>query len=270
LEDYLLKTCTWCHLSKESKDFPKRTSSKDGRDAWCRACVRTRNAAYYEKNQAAILEQKKTYWDANKEALKPKNRARWAENHVRYGEVSRRWREANRDALLAYFQQRGEAHRVLTDSLKDCPCLDCGRTFPPYVMEFDHVRGTKRFALGKMANHSQTAIEAELAKCELVCCVCHRIRSDERRDETHNQRLLDFHAWLEPLKDAPCSDCGHKFPSVAMDFDHVRGSKVQSISSMGSWGRDKVLAEIDKCELVCANCHRVRTHSQDANEEMVA
>lgn len=262
------KSCTRCGTPKSLEEFPKRRSSKDGRDVWCKLCKRTYNATYYEQNVDSILDQKKAYWDANKETLKPKNRARWASNRARYAEGAKQWREANREALLAYYRQRGETHRVQTDVLKDFPCLDCGGRFPPFVMEFDHVRGVKRFALSKMANHSQEAVEAELAKCELVCCVCHRVRSDERRGETQNQRLRDFHAWLEPLKNAPCADCGFQFASVAMDFDHVHGVKTAGIAQMGSWSREKVLTEIAKCELVCANCHRTRTHTRD--EEMVA
>jgi len=46
-----------------------------------------------------------------------------------------------------------------------------------------------------------------------------------------------------------------------MDFDHVRGEKVLSISAMVhkgfSW--ESILAEIAKCDVVCSNCHRIRT-----------
>jgi hypothetical protein len=136
-------------------------------------------------------------------------------------------------------------------------------------MEFDHVEGDKRFALGKMSNHSREAIEAELAKCELVCCICHRIRTDQRRAASLNPKVLLFREWLKSFKDKPCLDCGQSFTSVAMDFDHVRGEKISGISQMWSWRRDKVLMEITKCELVCANCHRVRTQGRRSQNEDV-
>lgn len=53
-------------------------------------------------------------------------------------------------------------------------------------------------------------------------------------------------------------DCGGKFPPVAMDFDHVRGTKVRGIGR-GRFTREALLAEMAKCDIVCAVCHRLRT-----------
>lgn len=45
-----------------------------------------------------------------------------------------------------------------------------------------------------------------------------------------------------------------------MEFDHVRGTKVDSISRIVSGGcKLKLWKELPKCDLVCANCHRIRT-----------
>jgi hypothetical protein len=61
--------------------------------------------------------------------------------------------------------------------------------------------------------------------------------------------------------EATCPDCKQHYPAPAMDFDHVRGQKVRAISGMvsGGYGWDALLEEIAKCEIVCANCHRIRT-----------
>jgi len=66
---------------------------------------------------------------------------------------------------------------------------------------------------------------------------------------------------VEKLKNQPCTDCGQTFPRVCMDFDHVRGEKLGNVGTMVShgWSRQKIMDEIAKCELVCANCHRIRT-----------
>lgn len=46
-----------------------------------------------------------------------------------------------------------------------------------------------------------------------------------------------------------------------MQFDHVDDNKIENVSNLARRGsREEVLAEIAKCELVCANCHADRTH----------
>lgn len=64
--------------------------------------------------------------------------------------------------------------------------------------------------------------------------------------------------YVDGLKAAPCTDCGHAFPSDAMDFDHVRGVKVANISDLLGGSRARLETELLKCELVCATCHRQR------------
>jgi hypothetical protein len=64
----------------------------------------------------------------------------------------------------------------------------------------------------------------------------------------------------------PCKDCRKKYPYYVMDFDHVRGKKAHAVSSMLRSNRSlpAIWAEIEKCDLVCANCHRIRTQAQAA------
>ncbi len=55
-------------------------------------------------------------------------------------------------------------------------------------------------------------------------------------------------------------DCGQCFPPYVMDFDHLI-DKVDAVAHMtkNSLSLETIQKEIDKCELVCSNCHRVRT-----------
>jgi len=61
-----------------------------------------------------------------------------------------------------------------------------------------------------------------------------------------------------------CADCGQVFPVWVMHWDHLPGyEKVACISDMvRSRSRMSTLAELRKCELVCANCHVLRTISR--------
>ena len=66
----------------------------------------------------------------------------------------------------------------------------------------------------------------------------------------------------EIKENTPCHDCGNFYPYYVMDFDHINASeKENGINFLSSTGRIGALKkEIVKCELVCANCHRQRTH----------
>lgn len=93
------------------------------------------------------------------------------------------------------------------------------------------------------------------------CVKCWREYQRARDAHGANQKYrMNGRQWLDSLKTGPCVDCGGNFPPCVMDFDHVRGEKVANVSQMIRWSRERVLAEVAKCDLVCANCHRVRTH----------
>lgn len=77
-----------------------------------------------------------------------------------------------------------------------------------------------------------------------------------------SRRLGRLRRLLAELKSAPCTDCGIKYPPYVMDFDHVKGQKVRGVSQILRYGEAAMMAEIKKCELVCANCHRIRTHER--------
>lgn len=88
----------------------------------------------------------------------------------------------------------------------------------------------------------------------------YRTENPEKCRRAKRQCRAKNYEILCKLKEKPCTDCGELFPPFCMDFDHVRGTKVASISRLLSDNKfDKVLEEIEKCELVCANCHRIRT-----------
>lgn len=62
----------------------------------------------------------------------------------------------------------------------------------------------------------------------------------------------------------PCTDCGVIYPPYVMQFDHIVDGKRASIAHMvrAAVSIQTIQTEIEKCELVCANCHAERTHSR--------
>ena len=86
--------------------------------------------------------------------------------------------------------------------------------------------------------------------------------SSEKRRNKHLKHYQKYRAWLWDLKDKPCFDCGGSFHPAAMDFHHLEpGTKERTMNNYAS--KSKVLAEIEKCVLLCSNCHRVRHAPQD-------
>ncbi len=65
--------------------------------------------------------------------------------------------------------------------LSEHPCVDCGQT-DIRCLEFDHVRGNKTSSIATLLKNaaSWSAIEAQIAKCEVRCANCHRIKTLER------------------------------------------------------------------------------------------
>jgi hypothetical protein len=75
-------------------------------------------------------------------------------------------------------------------------------------------------------------------------------------------------------KDHPCVDCRRRFPPYIMDFDHREGEqKLFNISNFQHYGwvtAPVLLAEIAKCDLICSNCHRERTHQRRCKRRALA
>lgn len=103
---------------------------------------------------------------------------------------------------------------------------------------------------------------------EDVCCFC---KTEADFDDsliidhfptpyTIDYKILKF---IRKLKSAPCTDCKVSYPYYVMDFDHVRGIKSFNICGAHFNRTTKeVQAELLKCDLVCSNCHRERTHGR--------
>ena len=113
----------------------------------------------------------------------------YARNREKQKAKGQEYYKKNRKRILAYRRLHPEPrlrhlqkNRDWLASLKNKPCVDCGKRYPPYVMDFDHVRGKKLFNIGRdLKNRARKILLAEIAKCDLVCANCHRERTSQRR-----------------------------------------------------------------------------------------
>lgn len=132
----------------------------------------------------------------------------------------------------------------------------CKEHYGPYKSEAkaEYMRGysARRKASG-MCGHCRNKARPG----RTTCAECARRESSKTSDLIRSRRLRAVQ-----FLGNKCKDCGFtsEFPSV-FDFDHTDATqKIGDISSMcASAGWARIEAELQKCDLVCANCHRIRT-----------
>ena len=79
-------------------------------------------------------------------------------------------------------KQKAYLSRYIQELKSNTPCMDCKINYPYYVMDFDHVRGRKhKNVMELIPTLSKKKIDEEIAKCEIVCSNCHRIRTHQRK-----------------------------------------------------------------------------------------
>ena len=73
---------------------------------------------------------------------------------------------------------------------------------------------------------------------------------------------------LDYLSKHPCVDCGNT-NVIVLDFDHINNDKEHNVSDMThrGWSLNNLKKEIEKCEVRCANCHRIVTYERRKNKK---
>lgn len=78
------------------------------------------------------------------------------------------------------------------------------------------------------------------------------------KNKTYREKVREY---VRTQKESgPCMDCGVSYPYYVMEYDHIEDNKIRSVAKITSNGSmDQVIKEITKCDLICSNCHKVRT-----------
>jgi hypothetical protein len=159
-----------CKHCKEEKDDSLLVKGYLSRCKRCHKDIRAEWARNDRlKNPAKYRDRMRSFRDKNPDYV------------VRSKQKSNDYNAAHRSERLAYQKQRQAERQEFINSFKNKPCTDCGKTFPNFCMDFDHVKGEKLDNLSSMkSNRTLERIQAEIEKCELVCAICHRIRTQSR------------------------------------------------------------------------------------------
>jgi hypothetical protein len=135
------KVCTGCGLARPITEFPIKHKKRGTRGTRCRACRSAYGKAHYQRNRGKYLAKAK------------------------------RRRHRERDNYWAWLMKYLRSH----------PCVDCGE-IDPIVLTFDHRDGTVKLdTIGALLSRSSWAtFLAEVAKCDVRCVNCHRVRTAQQ------------------------------------------------------------------------------------------
>lgn len=224
----------------------------------CRKCGRSEGEVTFAVEPKCT---RKTCQDCRKVA----RRLGYARDPDRHRGYVRAHMQKNMGKIVAKNRQRMRSRCAAIAVMKSQPCTDCQRTFPPYVMDFDHRNPfTKLGDISSLVrrNFKWDTVLKEIRKCDLVCRNCHALRTHGPKvvsQNAHPRHRANQNRVMAIKVATACGDCGRHFSPCQLDFDHVRGSKYKEVSQLISRSWATIETEIAKCDLVCANCHRKRT-----------
>jgi hypothetical protein len=147
-------------------------------------------------------------------------------------------------------------------------CFKCKKDLP-LTSEFFHVNSRNKDGFYGTCKECRNTYRSEWRE---EYKEKHGERADKKYEQENKEKFAKWSAkrvkenadWVDKLKEeTPCADCHNNFPAVCMDFDHIKDKKFKGVCYLVQQGysQEKIQAEIDKCEIVCANCHRIRTHA---------
>lgn len=164
-----VRLCTMCRIEKSIENFYESGKRKSRLNKRCADCIREshnpNSDAFKRCTTCAEIKSFDQFWNETN--------------------TPSRKRGMCRDCSLERARNANDIYKTWLDAFKDNPCTDCGRRYPPHIMHWDHLPGTKKVtSIGRLksARAKKEVVLEELAKCELVCANCHANRTYERKD----------------------------------------------------------------------------------------
>ena len=207
------KVCLSCKQEKNVEEFPWWVKAKNRRKPRCNPCQKEYLRRYRKENKTNIrARQEKAIASRRKKVreglitesdtkicndcgvFKKVSEFRWQDKsslrrHSRCTECDALHRSGyykeNKQLFIEGKKRQFAKLRKLLNEYKDVPCTDCGVRYPPYVMDFDHLDPTSKImkVSALIFVGSEPILLDEIAKCEVVCSNCHRIRTHNRKEE---------------------------------------------------------------------------------------
>ena len=193
-------------------------------------------------------------------------RERWAELSV-----DQRWHYRNREwNTERTLQRRSELQSWVNERSAEAGCARCDES-EPACLDYHHRNPdgkSKSVSRLVVDGVSRARLSEEIDKCDVLCANCHRTEHDDgdpivdsrefSLGETPSSRT-ERRAWVDRYKrERGCRRCDHGNPA-ALDLHHVEAAaKESAVSRLVSDGAgiERIRSEIQRCVVLCANCHR--------------
>jgi len=143
-------------------------------------------------------------------------------------------------------------------------CSKCGFVGSLRCYDFHHTdQDEKEYQIAFIILHSWSKIKNELDKCILVCGNCHMELHDIKYPDTaQNRHALKYRKKSVMYLGGSCVKCGYKDSLRALCFHHRNlDEKKFEINGAYNYSWKRIQEELDKCDLMCINCHRELHHS---------
>ena len=158
------KACTKCKKDKLFSEFYKQKGRTDGYRSHCKTCVEERKRT--PTSRAVSVKSSRKWYLKNKEKVRVDQRATYARRKKEIGIITE-W---------------------YGTKYSGTPCMDCNGVFPWCAMDFDHrPEEVKLFNISDKGHRIATKpmlarVKEEIAKCDIVCSNCHRVRTRDRKN----------------------------------------------------------------------------------------
>jgi len=274
------KRCAGCGEVKTFINFHRTKKINDGFKSRCKQCIKVETTARYERLRDRPVTVKE------KRCLDCKRIKKAAEFHphrlVKDG-LNTRCKDCDGKNSTENRQHTAglNAKWIMEQGGK---CKNCGEDRLDALMQVAKDPRKKTRPLARATTEANRL--RQLERVHVLCACCRRVQwyraLMQRMTETYPSLLMTPHsirvrkrredtvAYLRAMKRriGKCSTCDrscdtHDHATLAsFDFDHLdRSTKIRHISAMACWARVKLDAELEKCRLLCANCHTI--HSRD-------
>jgi hypothetical protein len=254
------RVCFTCGVFKEWKEFNRDKNRISGHISSCKVCTKNRSRSFYNLHKSRERTKHKKYYHSHKKQYNLYCGKRKTHYKIIRKKYITKIIKENKKLLLTRYMPGGR-----------WICKKCHKEFCCVQMAAHHPdQSKKRYVVARIVKSANIhRYFAELDKCEWFCRRCHNHKMSDPNlsyyeTNKRNGRIKDRNVdlLLQNGVMPHCSDCGDFLKPKEWEWHHINSNtKVMEVSKLMASSFVRLLSEIQKCKLLCANCHVLRHYS---------